>query len=110
VKVDLGEGFAAPMALIENEGLVHPATADTGNIAPSFPVEASRKHQYGIVIMDIDIAVDGHVTNVRVTRSSGFPLLDNAARTRLLTWHFHPATKDGIPTANTIPFEIHFDP
>jgi len=45
-----------------------------------YPQEASRRKQQGTALLDITLARDGTVLAVRVERSSGFPLLDEAAR------------------------------
>ena len=44
-----------------------------------YPEEAEKQGQRGVVLLDIDIARDGTVLDVRVARSSGYPLLDEAA-------------------------------
>ena len=41
-------------------------------------------------------------SSVDIVRSSGFPLLDNAAREAVAAWHFLPAVKDGL----AIPFDM----
>jgi protein TonB len=108
--VSLGAGFTAPAAQIEDAGIVQPAQADSGNVAPTYPVESSRRRERGTVLLEIEVGPDGAVRRVEVTQSSGFPALDDAARERLATWHFRPATRDGVPVGDIIPFEIHFGP
>jgi periplasmic protein TonB len=44
-----------------------------------YPQEASRRKQQGTALLDVTLARDGTVLGVRVERSSGFPLLDEAA-------------------------------
>ena len=44
-----------------------------------YPEEADKQGQKGVVLLDIDIARDGTVLDVRIARSSGYPLLDAAA-------------------------------
>jgi protein TonB len=44
-----------------------------------YPEEADKQGQRGVVLLDIDIARDGTVLDVRIARGSGYPLLDAAA-------------------------------
>ncbi len=110
MSVSLGAGFTAPAARIEDAGIIQPAQADSGNVAPVYPVEASRRRERGTVVLEITVGPDGAVRRVEVTQSSGFPALDDAARERIATWHFRPAMRDGEPVGDIIPFEIHFGP
>lgn len=45
----------------------------------TYPEDAKNQKQEGVVLLDITIASDGTVLGVAVARSSGFPLLDDAA-------------------------------
>ena len=48
----------------------------------------------------LDYWIDRSPTGeVQVRTSSGFPLLDEAARSAVQTWRFNPATSDGKPVA-----------
>jgi TonB family protein len=47
---------------------------------------------------------------VDVVRSSGYPLLDQAAVSRLRTWHFTPAVRDGVPVASLYRIAVTFGP
>lgn len=42
---------------------------------------------------------DGQVSDTRIFHSSGYPALDEAARTALALCHFKPGTIDGQPEA-----------
>jgi len=44
-----------------------------------YPQEASRRKEQGTALLDVRLARDGTVLGVRVERSSGYPLLDEAA-------------------------------
>jgi periplasmic protein TonB len=44
-----------------------------------YPREASRRKQQGTALLDVALARDGTVLGVALARSSGFPLLDEAA-------------------------------
>ncbi len=46
----------------------------------NFPAEAKRLGQYGSLLITVAIRADGSVEKVDIDRSSGFPVLDRAAR------------------------------
>ena len=48
-----------------------------GNL--NYPEEARRKHLYGNLILRVAVRADGSVEQIQVLRSSGFPVLDEAA-------------------------------
>jgi protein TonB len=48
-----------------------------GNL--NYPDEARRKKLYGDLILHVSVRADGSLEKVRVVRSSGFPVLDDAA-------------------------------
>ena len=48
-----------------------------GNL--NYPDEARRKHLYGNLILRVAVRADGSVEQIQVLRSSGFPVLDQAA-------------------------------
>jgi TonB family protein len=64
---------------------------------PEWPKESLRKEQTGTVVLSFLIGTDGQVNDARVVRSSGFPLLDEAAREGIRKCRFTPATIDGTP-------------
>ena len=45
-----------------------------------FPEEAKRRKLYGSLVMTVHIKADGSVENIEIDRSSGYRLLDTAAR------------------------------
>ena len=50
----------------------------TGNL--NYPEAAAKKNFYGTLTMDVGIKADGSVYSIRITRSSGNPALDEAAK------------------------------
>ena len=73
-----------------------PALADFNKCAkPVWPKEALRRELQGTVTMEFKIDADGSVAESRVLKSSGSPLLDEAARFGLAKCKFHPNTLDG---------------
>jgi len=78
------------------------------NIPPRYPMEAARRNQQGRVRLNILVATDGSVLSAEVLESSGFPLLDRAAREAALKWRFRPSTRDGMAIPTTIPYSLEF--
>lgn len=65
--------------------------------SPRYPPEAIRGGLSGTVELEILVGVDGTPLEVRVVRSSGHRLLDQAARKVVLSqWRFAPAIRDGL--------------
>ncbi|MHB8913250.1 MAG: energy transducer TonB [Lysobacter sp.] len=66
--------------------------------SPRYPPEAIRGGLTGTVELEILVGTDGKPLEVRVVRSSGHRLLDQAARKIVLSqWRFLPAMRDGRP-------------
>jgi periplasmic protein TonB len=58
----------------------------------------SRRYgEQGTVTLRVMVRADGRAGQVEVRRSSGFPMLDDAAREAVQDWRFNPATRDGKP-------------
>ena len=78
------------------------------NIPPRYPLEAVRRGQQGNVMLNVLVATDGSVISVDVAQSSGFPLLDRAARDAVAKWRFRPGMRDGLAVPSTIPVPLTF--
>lgn len=79
-----------------------------GNIPPRYPLEAVLLREQGMVSLTIHVEPSGRVADIDIVRSSGFRVLDQAARTALLRWRFKPALRDGQPIASELPYNIQF--
>jgi protein TonB len=77
------------------------------NREPEYPLEAAQRREAGTVLL-IHVGPDGAAESVDVARSSGFPLLDRAARAAVETWHFLPAVHDGQSLASDMPLRVVF--
>ena len=89
--------------------IVPPALLDgTRNVQPEYPAASTFRGEQGVVALVLQIAPSGGVTGVEISRTSGFPLLDEAARKAALRWRFRPATRDGVPIEGTIRTQVHF--
>ena len=60
----------------------------------------SRRYgEQGTVVLRVLVKADGAAGKVEVRTSSGYPLLDEAAREAVQDWRFIPATRDGKPVS-----------
>jgi protein TonB len=65
-------------------------------VEPKFPVEALNSHLSGMVILEVQVAEDGTVSNVRTL--SGEPLLANAATDAVRMWRYQPYRQHDRPS------------
>jgi TonB family protein len=64
---------------------------------PVWPRESLRYEQQGTVTMAFLVGEDGAIREAKIVETSGFPLLDAAARDGVAKCRFKPATVDGKP-------------
>ena len=92
---------------------VIPAAPDAvfHNRPPAYPEESVVNGEHGTVVLLIHVSPVGRPATVDVLRSSGYFLLDNAARDAVTRWRFLPAVKDGQPVASdmTMGFVFAFE-
>lgn len=69
---------------------------------PSYPHESLSKLETGTVTLAFDITVTGDVGSATVKKSSGHPLLDEAARSAIALCKFKPALKQGRAVASIV--------
>jgi TonB family protein len=64
---------------------------------PEYPYEARRQKITGdgVVVMTVD-SVSGNVIRVSMSKTTGNPLLDNAAATGFKRWRFRPGTVSSV--------------
>ena len=63
----------------------------------TYPPEAARLHQQGVVVLMLYINGSGTLDKVEIVKSSGFPLLDAAAIREMKLSRFEPAMDGAIP-------------
>ena len=78
------------------------------NIPPRYPVEAARRGEQGVVVLLVSVAPDGAATGVAVYSSSGFALLDRAARDAVTRWRFKAKSEDGLPVPSRTLIRVRF--
>lgn len=62
-----------------------------------YPTEAARRHQQGVVVLLLYIGSSGALDKIKIVKSSGWPLLDEAAIREMKLSKFQPAMDGGIP-------------
>jgi len=75
---------------------------------PEYSEKARRKKIQGVVVVNMLVAPDGTVRDVKIVKSLE-ESLDKQAIAAVSTWKFNPATKDGAPVAVRIPVEVSFN-
>jgi len=76
---------------------------------PEYPAASVRKAEEGTVQLLLYVLTSGRVADAKVTRSSGFPRLDEAAmREAKRSWRFVPATSGGQAVASWGTFAVTF--
>lgn len=79
------------------------------NPHPVYPEAARAARQQGTVMLQVRVDEQGKVSGIRVSRSSGFPLLDESARSTVAErWKFRPAKAGGVPVASNVTIPIRF--
>jgi len=61
-------------------------------VKPTYPEKARREGWEGVVVLKFWVTPEGAVKDIQLLRSSGYPELDNAAKSALSQWKF--AAKD----------------
>ncbi|NIK32948.1 protein TonB [Xanthomonas arboricola] len=64
----------------------------------------------GTSVLRVVVGVEGTPTDVSVAQSSGQPVLDEAAQSRVREWKFRAATRNGQAVPQTIQVPVAFKP
>jgi protein TonB len=75
---------------------------------PEYPLVARRRGWEGLVLLRIEVSASGEITSVRVGRSSGRDLLDEAAVEAAKSWRLAPALEGGTPVAGALDVPVRF--
>ena len=85
------------------------STADyLHNPKPQYPRLSQSRNEQGRVILNVLVGPDGKVREVTVKSSSGFDLLDRAAREAVLEWTFVTGKRNGAPVEMSVDVPIPF--
>lgn len=99
---------ASPAPTPERVHATAPIPLPGASPRPDYPASWARRGWVGEVTIELDVAPDGSVSAARVVASSGFPRLDELARSTLARWSFAPARAGGVAVASTFRQRVEF--
>jgi protein TonB len=97
-----------PPAAPVHVGVSIPASYAASNRPPVQPPRSVRNGEEGTVMLRVQVQADGSAGQIEIAKSSGFPMLDDAAKSAVQNWRFHPATSDGKPVTEWFRVPITF--
>lgn len=101
-----GEGLVGAAEVIGER--LRPAVGARGNIPPGYPPQSGQLGEQGVVGVHMHVGRNGAVTEADVVQTSGYPRLDEAARSALAQWHFTPAMQNGRPVESDEEIQVRF--
>jgi protein TonB len=76
---------------------------------PPYPMSSRRTAEEGALLLDILVGGDGHVRDARVSQSSGFDRLDQAAVSEAKQhWRLRPARRNGVAFEQWLTLRVVF--
>lgn len=81
----------------------------SSDLAKEYPALSQRLGEEGTVLVALEVAADGSVTDARVLSSSGYARLDNAALSAVRKAHFKPGTVNGVPVTSKARLPIRYE-
>ena len=78
------------------------------NPIPEYPERARRQGWQGTVLLNVLVSAEGKPQKIEITDSSGFEILDHAARAAVMRWRFHPARYGETPLESWVRVPIVF--
>jgi periplasmic protein TonB len=75
---------------------------------PSYPAQARRRNQQGVVLVEVRLDERGQQRSLNVLRSSGVDSLDRAALEAVAKWRFNPETSGGQAVPSHVQIPIRF--
>jgi protein TonB len=79
------------------------------NPSPKYPRIARIRGYQGIVLLDVLVNKDGKVDDLKIFKSSGYPLLDRAAISSVKQWLFEPGRVGNEKSAMWVRVPIRFE-
>jgi protein TonB len=101
-------GRGAAPAAQSGGGAVSAKPRYRSNPTPDYPIPSKRRREEGIVLLNVQVQIDGTPAAVSLNRSCGHPLLDRAAVDAVRRWTFEPARAAGVPVASLVVVPVRF--
>jgi protein TonB len=99
--------------------LLRDSTPDTGSVRskvrpgnnprPEYPRAAREAGWQGTVVLQVLVLPDGSAGNVTLYKTSGHPVLDDAALSAVKGWQFIPAMDGNFPVQSVVRMPVRFD-
>lgn len=102
-----GEGGGFGGGVFRIGGGVSPPTV-VYRVDPQYSEEARKARFQGTVVLEAIVRRDGTVDVIRVIRSLGFGL-DQNAMSALKQWRFRPGMRNGVPVDVSLNIEVNFN-
>ncbi|MGB3341769.1 MAG: energy transducer TonB [bacterium] len=78
---------------LDNEKIIEKAPKPTNNPIPKYPDLAKQAGVQGRTVVKMLVSIDGEVIAVQILKSSGFAILDEAAKAAAIQSKFEPAKR-----------------
>lgn len=102
-------GQQAQEATAQHAAVTEPIPADyLQNPPPVYPRSALRKRQQGTVMLEVQVNAQGLPQSVRVQKTCGHRLLDEAALEAVRQWRFVPARRGNEQIAASVVVPVEF--
>jgi TonB family protein len=85
---------------------VRPDQAHPVQLGEDYPAESKLLHEEGVCKVKLTVTADGAVRDVSLTKSTGYPRLDQACSEAFVHGGLLPATRDGKPITTTLEIPI----
>ena len=79
------------------------------NRKPYYPQAARRREMQGTVLLMVKVGLHGEVLEVVIKKSSGYHLLDDAAKETIEQWKFQPARRGSKFETGSIEIPVRFN-
>lgn len=103
---ETGEKAAAVPAA---EKMVKARPAYRDNPRPDYPDLAKRRGHEGTVLLEVMVNSSGKVEELRIVKSSGYPVLDSSAMTSVKAWLFEPGSIGGRKVDMWVRVPVRFE-
>ena len=103
-----GAASTTETASFPSKGPARAARWLPSNPPPDYPAMARSSGWQGVVLVRLTVEADGTVGEAALERSSGWPVLDEAAVAAARAWRYAPRVEDGAAVSSTIVQPVEF--